>query len=591
MHGDIHLNLLEVACVDSPPFQRLRRIRQLGETHLVYPGAVHTRFSHSLGALGVVQHLLTRVRNQGQGAHATEDLLSDWGDDSAAKWAEATVLARLGGLLHDLCHLPAGHTIEDDLRLLVPHDENDARFEALWSELSESVLSNLRARPKGEETADAVERSLLDPSGELHRQLRPLIISKGRGVLPIAEMRYPFCADLVGNTICADLLDYLARDHLYTGLPHSLGNRFTSAFFVVGDDRGPYSERLALNIMRAEHERTDIVSELLKALRYRYELTERVLVHHAKLSADAMLGEAIERWGWAVWYAKAKAAGRLDQAQFEGRFEVSKIPAKRLEMEPPEEKTAPIREAARRSMDEQLREFGDEELIGTIKHLPRQRGLPKETLPLLRQAAALAVDLQERRLFKPAARVGPRDAPAEALFDRFGEADRRAELEIGAQKFAGIGAEPQVIIWLPPPKMRLKLAEVLVRHSHGVSPFVAYERAGRRRGSEIYDAHEALWAAYVFVHPELKRDEEAVHRVVAYLAREMGVRWEGFDYLGDRPDQWPLRLAIAESEMVGRGSRIDALYGENEERFEELAARGTVTFKGLRTQVQKVLAG
>jgi HD superfamily phosphohydrolase len=53
--------VLEVAVVDSRPFQRLRRVRQLGMTHLVYPGAVHTRFSHSLGAVRVAQLLLDTV--------------------------------------------------------------------------------------------------------------------------------------------------------------------------------------------------------------------------------------------------------------------------------------------------------------------------------------------------------------------------------------------------------------------------------------------------------------------------------------------------------------------------------------------------
>jgi HD superfamily phosphohydrolase len=598
IHGDIHLNRLEVACVDSPPFQRLRRIKQLGETHLVYPGAVHTRFSHSLGALRLAQHLLDRARNQSQGPHAVDDLLSDWGPDRGHRWAEATVLARLGGLLHDLCHVPAGHTIEDDLGLLEAHDQNDERFAELWGELAESVTAATE-RHGGAQMATVVAETLLNPGGLLHAQLRGLIISKGEGVKPISEMKYPFCADLVGNTICADLLDYLARDHLFAGLPHSLGRRFTSAFFIVGAERGPYSKRLALNIMRDEHERTDIVSELLKALRYRYELTERVLVHHAKLAADAMLGEAIERWGWAVWYSEAKRARRLDQGQFGGRFEPHKIPAKRMELEPAEKKMSkaeaadrtPIRVAARKRMDLCLRKLGDEELIAELKRLPDATDLPKESQPLLIQAAALAEDLALRRLFKPVTRVGPRDAPAAALWQQFGDPDARAALEFGAQRFARLGNDPRVIVWLPPLEMRLKLAEVLVRHSRGVSPFVSYERAGRRRGSEIYDAHEALWAAYVFVHPEVRRDEEAVDRVVAYLAREMGVRWEGFDHLGDRPDQWPLRQAIAELRGIGRDSEIDEVFARHQEHFEKLATRHSqpATYLGLRTEVSRVL--
>ena len=57
IHGDIILSELDLKIVDTPEFQRLRRIRQLGMTHFVYPGANHTRFEHSLGAL----HLAGRI--------------------------------------------------------------------------------------------------------------------------------------------------------------------------------------------------------------------------------------------------------------------------------------------------------------------------------------------------------------------------------------------------------------------------------------------------------------------------------------------------------------------------------------------------
>src|SRR5690242_5768851 len=64
IHGDIRLSELERRLVDSPSFQRLRRVKQLGSTHLVYPGATHTRFSHSLGAVVAAQMLFDIVLEQ-----------------------------------------------------------------------------------------------------------------------------------------------------------------------------------------------------------------------------------------------------------------------------------------------------------------------------------------------------------------------------------------------------------------------------------------------------------------------------------------------------------------------------------------------
>jgi HD superfamily phosphohydrolase len=78
IHGDVHLTRLEQALVDTGPFQRLRRVKQLGTTHLVYPGATHTRFSHSLGSLRVVQHLFDVAYTQRDSHHAVYDLFRQW---------------------------------------------------------------------------------------------------------------------------------------------------------------------------------------------------------------------------------------------------------------------------------------------------------------------------------------------------------------------------------------------------------------------------------------------------------------------------------------------------------------------------------
>src|SRR4051812_28259490 len=64
VQGDVYLTVLERAFLDTPPIQRLRRIRQLGTAHYVYPDATHTRFSHALGALRTVQDLLDSILDQ-----------------------------------------------------------------------------------------------------------------------------------------------------------------------------------------------------------------------------------------------------------------------------------------------------------------------------------------------------------------------------------------------------------------------------------------------------------------------------------------------------------------------------------------------
>ena len=100
----------------------------------------------------------------------------------------------------------------------------------------------------------------------------------------VDDFRYPFVADVVGNTICADLIDYLRRDHLFTGLPLAIGDRFLTGAYVSASAEVHFKERVVIPISRNGHERTDAVSEILKYLRYRYELSERALVRQRQLA-------------------------------------------------------------------------------------------------------------------------------------------------------------------------------------------------------------------------------------------------------------------------------------------------------------------
>jgi HD superfamily phosphohydrolase len=580
VHGDIYLSRFEQALVDSPPFQRLRRIRQLGTVHLVYPGATHTRFSHALGALRVVQDLLDIILEQRNGRDPEHDLFAQWEstyekDEFDRRVAETVVLARLGTLLHDVCHVAFGHTIEDDLKLLVPHDENPERFNDFWRHLGES----------GDRKRSSEVKEILKASN-LKQALEAVILSK-QSDTPADEQlkemdKYPFVADLVTNTICADLLDYLPRDHAFTGLPVGLGQRFMTAFYVVpgpeNEEERLYPERMALRISHHGRERQDISSELLKHLRYRYELQERAIVHHAKLAADSMLGKALELWCDGLWLEEVE--------RFEGpelrRARKARADRGQLRLALTRDRDAQaVREVERevkKKLEKRVRELGDDGLLEYLAGRFADGGRSVDP-----RAQALAEDLLNRRLYKRAAQARGR-SDRKRIFDRFGLAEERRKLERKAAEYVG-ATEDKVVIWLPNPKMRLKTAEVLVDFGEGIAPFNKFSS----RGEEIYRDHEELWTITVFVHDRLRRTGREP-AILARLAELMGVEWDMHKPPGaKRPADWPLARAVAEI----RHPRLDE--GQVEELLKSPAAHEVVhrssdlTFGDQKKDARKII--
>ncbi|MFO7649745.1 MAG: HD domain-containing protein [bacterium] len=246
VHGDLDFTDEELAIIDTPTFQRLRGIKQLGASYLVYPCAVHTRFEHCLGACGVAKKMVAHIRRN-CGARAVT--------------AEDERLIGFYALLHDITHIPFGHTIEDERRVFTRHDQNDERI-AHFIERTElgAVLEKL-----------GVKREL----GQLLREHR----LKAGGPT--------FHYDIVSSTICADLLDYLLRDAYFTGLAQRYDERLFKYFIISGG-------ALAINLVRNGLFRMDGLTETLNVLRIRYMLSERVYYHPAKNAASAMVSKALE---------------------------------------------------------------------------------------------------------------------------------------------------------------------------------------------------------------------------------------------------------------------------------------------------------
>ncbi|TCJ18110.1 HD domain-containing protein [Rubrobacter taiwanensis] len=193
--GDIPVNHAVRSLLDTPSFQRLRGIQQLGFTSYTFPGAHHTRFEHSVG----VYHL-TRL--------AIKRLL-----DSGAYLREEEVRGALAAaLLHDIGHYPFSHAIEElALPHIIPHEELGQRVieksevgEVLQKEwgLAPGRVSRLVARTPPED---------LTPTEQLAR-------------------------DLLSGSLDVDKLDYLVRDARYAGVPYGMIDveRLIQSLRVVG---------------------------------------------------------------------------------------------------------------------------------------------------------------------------------------------------------------------------------------------------------------------------------------------------------------------------------------------------------------------
>lgn len=169
--------------IDHPWFQRLRYIKQLGLSHLVYPGALHTRFHHALGAMHLMGQAIDTLRSKG---HAISE------DEAQG--------AAIAILLHDVGHGPFSHALESSLVDGIGHEAVSALvMDALNTELGGAL-----------ETGLAIFRDK-HPKHFLHQ--------------------------LVSSQLDVDRMDYLNRDSFYTGVSEGVigGDRIIKMLEVVND--------------------------------------------------------------------------------------------------------------------------------------------------------------------------------------------------------------------------------------------------------------------------------------------------------------------------------------------------------------------
>src|SRR4030042_6160896 len=261
VHDFIRVSVAERKIIDTQAVQRLRRIHQLGPSYLVYHGAEHSRFGHSVGAMEVVARIfdaVERKRPEALGANAAE---------RGRNWQ----LVRLAGLLHDVGHAPFSHATAD----VMPDDESGQalRHERYTTaiikqddELAQRINENFGNLGISPETIAAV----IESPGELGPE----------GVV---------LHQMISGELDADRMDYLARDSLYTGATYGrfdMGRLLDTITGAKWRGNSPW-------LLAVESGGSYALEQLLFA---RYYMYIQVYLHDGRRFFDYALNRFLQDW-------------------------------------------------------------------------------------------------------------------------------------------------------------------------------------------------------------------------------------------------------------------------------------------------------
>ena len=231
IHDFIRLDSTEQKIIDTPVFQRLRRIKQLSGAHLTYPGAQHTRFEHSLGVMHIAGMASNSLAEKKQ--MPTSDI-----DD-----------VRLAALLHDIGHGPFSHLFEEVLQ------------------------------KKKRTTHEHIGKQIILKS-EIGDIISKTTDKKKINRLAFGEGAKQFENEIISGALSADMMDYLLRDGYFTGAEHAKidHNRITNSFEV-------YKNKLALQSSALVNFETMMIS--------RFQMFKAVYFHKTVRAGEVMLLEAM----------------------------------------------------------------------------------------------------------------------------------------------------------------------------------------------------------------------------------------------------------------------------------------------------------
>ncbi|GAB2214238.1 hypothetical protein Droror1_Dr00018579 [Drosera rotundifolia] len=271
VYGNIYLDPLCLKFIDTQQFQRLRDLKQLGVTYLVYPGAVHSRFEHSLGVYWLANAAINQIRN-----HQGPELDIDDFDVQTV---------RLAGLLHDVGHGPFSHMFE---RGFLPRVLNDSS----WSheDMSTRMVDYI------------VDEHRIDIQPECLKKVKDMIVASCEHAAPNKVEEKRFLYDIVANgrnSIDVDKFDYIVRDSRACGLGCSFQfERLMETMRVMGNEicyrAKEYLTIHKLFIARADLHRTVYTHAKVKAIELM--VVDALLKANNHLRIDSFVHDPAEYW-------------------------------------------------------------------------------------------------------------------------------------------------------------------------------------------------------------------------------------------------------------------------------------------------------
>jgi len=393
-----------------------------------------------------------------------------------------TFIVRLVALLHDFGNLPFGHTLEDEGHLFEKQWQSETRQQLLLAPVSSIIERSIKEAFGACHQKDQGERAARD----VLAKVKTTLVKEEIG--DVDELDYAYIPDIVGNTICADLLDYLRRDAYFAGLSGQYDERVLSYFTLADIDngKGQLRKRLVIQLFkrkrgrkryddpRRDEIRPDALSALVDMLRLRYSLAEKIYYHHAKREASAMIIKMV---------ASGIKAGILDEKL--------------------------------------LCTLDDGSLLDYVERY-RTNATDATKLRHLQISQELAKRLRSRDLYKPAYELKIVEAKSrEKVNELMVDWQKRYDFEESLANL--VNENPlDIIVYIPTQEMGAKAAKTLVQLPFGNgSSFCSLENLATRRElpaeyrdiRDIVDRelrvldtkHRMLWKLSVFVHQGVER--------------------------------------------------------------------------------------